>query len=260
MKVVIVPLKAATLLNPNCLLRPATFLTRYYATQTPRGGNSTVLSSVYTIPNMLTMTRIAVAPLIGHYIISNNVTPALCLFTYSCVTDFLDGYLARTFKMKSVAGTILDPMADKLLMLVTTASLSYPGGPQVIPPLLAGLIIGRDFLLALSAVYFRFTSMKHAYGRVTWSTFWDFFHYPSAEVRPTRISKWNTFLQMVYLGWGFGFLLIKSTGEEQDEKESQSPFHESFRWMGYLVGATTVLSGFSYVFSKNAVRFLRKIK
>ena len=210
---------------------------------------------------MLTITRIAAAPMIGHCIVNNNLIPALGLFTYSCLTDFLDGYMARKYDMKSVAGTVLDPMADKILMLVTTVSLAYPGGPQIIPISVAGLIIGRDVLLGLSAIYFRIASLKHAYGKVSWGSFWDVFRFPSAEVSPTKISKWNTFLQMIYLGWAVTLMIIDSDREEEEAKSDvMRTFESAFVWMGYAVGTTTVLSGASYVFSKNAVRYLKKIK
>ena len=86
---------------------------------------TTLKTSVFTLPNILTMTRIGCTPFICHYILTNNLTPALGLFAYSCVTDFLDGYIARKYKLKSVAGTILDPLADKLLMIATTISLAF---------------------------------------------------------------------------------------------------------------------------------------
>ncbi|SCU81288.1 LAME_0B06370g1_1 [Lachancea meyersii CBS 8951] len=219
------------------------------------------ISSICTIPNLLTMSRIAAAPLIGHCIISNNLVSALGLFTYSCLTDFLDGYLARRYNMKSVAGTVLDPMADKILMLVTTASLAFPPGPQIIPAPLAGLIIGRDVTLGLSAIYFRIASLKHAYGKVTWNSFWDVFKFPSAEVRPTQISKWNTFLQMIYLGWAVTMMIYQKTSEEETEAEKNtSILWRAFEYMGYLVGTTTILSGTSYIFNKNAVKYLQKVK
>ncbi|SCU92741.1 LANO_0E01948g1_1 [Lachancea nothofagi CBS 11611] len=221
----------------------------------------TILSSIYTIPNVLTLSRIAAAPLIGHCIISNNVIPALGLFTYSCLTDFLDGYMARKYNMKSVAGTVLDPMADKILMLVTTASLAFPGGPQIIPLPLASLIIGRDAILGFSAIYFRIASLKYTYGKVSWNSFWDVFRFPSAEVRPTQISKWNTFLQMIYLGWAVTLMVVESNPEEEESSHSNMDlYRKAFEYFGYLVATTTVLSGTSYIFSKNAVKYLNKIK
>lgn len=216
-----------------------------------------IISSIWTIPNVLTISRISASPFIGHYIITQNITPALCLFIYSCFTDFLDGYLARKYKMKSLVGTILDPMADKILMLVTTGALACPPGPQLIPISIASLIIGRDALLGIAAFYFRYASMRYTYGKVSWKSFWNFFHYPSAEVRPTNISKCNTFLQMIYIGWGVVLILIRSDNEEE---QNESLIVDGFTYMGYLVGITTILSGASYMFNKNAVKFIKKIK
>ncbi|AAS52004.2 ADR084Cp [Eremothecium gossypii ATCC 10895] len=215
-------------------------------------------SVIWTVPNILTMSRIACAPFIGHCIMTQQLMPAFCLFAYSCVTDFLDGYLARKYKSRTVAGTILDPMADKLLMIVTTAGLTLPTGPQLIPLPIASLILGRDGLLALSAIYYRYASMRAVYGKVTWGTYCDFFRYPSAEVKPTLISKWNTFLQMVYLGCG---LVVLALGPDEARPETEGEgdpwWRRAYRYLGYVVGATTVLSGASYIFSKSAVKYLK---
>lgn len=82
-----------------------------------------IRSSLWTIPNVLTYTRIITTPFIGYYITTGQSTAALLLFTYSCVTDFVDGYIARKYNMKSIVGSIVDPLADKLLMTVCTVSL-----------------------------------------------------------------------------------------------------------------------------------------
>lgn len=169
--------------------------------------------------------------------------------------------------MKTVAGTVLDPLADKVLMMTTTAALCLPSGPQLIPTFIASLIFGRDLLLGLSAVYFRFASMKYRYGSVTWSSYWDIFNYPSAEVKPTQISKWNTFIQMMYVGIGVVLMIVNAQDLNEDHPEEKRKqiryFKESleslFNVLGYVVGITTVWSGASYVFNKNAVRFLQKL-
>lgn len=218
-----------------------------------------VSASIITVPNLLTISRIACTPFIGYHIMANDLTPALCLFAYSCITDFLDGFIARKWHSKSVAGTILDPIADKLLMIVTTVSLAFAPGPQIIPMSIAGLILGRDMLLGISALFIRYSSMKKIYNTITWKSFWDFFHFPSAEVKPTKVSKYNTFFQMLYLGCGV-LLLMYEELKENDEQGNKTRIHETlwqgFTWLGYFVGATTCLSGASYVFSKNAVKFL----
>ncbi|AQZ15086.1 CRD1 (YDL142C) [Zygosaccharomyces parabailii] len=218
-----------------------------------------VSANILTVPNVLTISRIACTPFIGYSIMTNDLTPALCLFAYSCITDFLDGFIARKWHSKSVAGTILDPIADKLLMIVTTVSLAFSPGPQIIPMSIAGLILGRDMLLGISALFVRYTSMKRKYGSITWNSFWDFFHFPSAEVKPTKVSKYNTFFQMIYLGCGVLLLMLRELkeGNEQEEHgEVYETLSQGFTWLGYLVGTTTCLSGASYVFSKNAVKFL----
>ena len=219
-------------------------------------------NKVLTIPNALTISRIAATPFIGHFIITNNLTPALGIFAYCCVTDFLDGYIARKYNLGSMAGTILDPMADKLLMLVTTVAMTIPSGPAIIPLPLAFVIIGRDFGLAVTAFILRYTSLKKVYKGVTWNSYWNFFKYPSAKVKPSQISKWNTFLQMIYLGLGV-VVLIKDDktdieAEENDEEDKDNNvLLASFKWLGFIVGGTTVLSGASYALSRNAVRFLK---
>ncbi|GAV54929.1 hypothetical protein ZYGR_0AS02520 [Zygosaccharomyces rouxii] len=225
--------------------------------------NEPINANIFTVPNLLTMSRIACTPLIGYYIMLNELTPAMSLFAYSCVTDYLDGFIARKWKLKSVAGTILDPIADKLLMIVTTVSLAFAPGPQIIPLSIAGIILGRDMLLGISALFIRLASMKRKYGKVTWNSYWDFFHFPSVEVKPTQVSKYNTFFQMMYLGYGVLLLIMGELTKKSDKQEEQTAgndahkiLREGFNWMGYLVGTTTCLSGVSYALSKSALRFL----
>lgn len=234
-----------------------------YKVRFASSSNEKINANIFTVPNLLTMSRIACTPLIGYYIMLNELTPAISLFAYSCITDFLDGFIARKWKLKSVAGTILDPIADKLLMIVTTISLAFAPGPQIIPVSIAGIILGRDILLGISALFIRFTSMKRKYGTMTWNSYWDFFHFPSVEVKPTQISKYNTFLQMIYLGYGVVLLITEELLKESDKGEKEADdnnthkmLHEGFSWMSYLVGVTTCFSGASYVISKNALRFL----
>lgn len=199
----------------------------------------------------------------------SQFTPALILFGYSCITDFLDGYIARRFNMKSVQGTILDPVADKLLMVFTTLAMTLPGGPQIIPWGIATLILGRDVLLTLGSAVIRFTSMKKVYGNVNWKSYWNISKFPSVEVKPTMISKWNTFLQMLYLGCGGVLLWLgeddKSQGESENKviqtiRDQREMITIGFTWLGYIVGTTTVLSGASYIFSKKALTILPILK
>ena len=70
---------------------------------------------------------------------------------------------------------------------------------------MAVLILGRDVMLGISALYYRYVSLPPP---KTFLRFWDF-SLPSAEVRPTVISKYNTFLQMAYLGSGLIYPVLQ---------------------------------------------------
>ncbi|KXN72794.1 hypothetical protein CONCODRAFT_77638 [Conidiobolus coronatus NRRL 28638] len=195
--------------------------------------------NLYTIPNALTFARLLSTPILGYWIINNQLTNALALFIVSGITDLLDGYIARKYNMQSYVGSIIDPMADKALMTVMTLSLTYI---DLIPLPLAVVIIGRDLGLVISSFYYRWISLPPP---KTFTRYWDF-SLPSVEVKPTQISKINTFLQLGYVGttlisswWGI----------------TSHPLLTSFQ---FLVGGTTIASGLSYVFSKDAVKILKQ--
>ncbi|KAM0372625.1 hypothetical protein ACHAPY_009649 [Fusarium culmorum] len=84
-------------------------------------------------------------------------------------------------------------MADKMLMTILTICLAAKGA---LPIWCAGIILGRDVGLAISAIYYRWISLPPP---KTFARYWDF-SLPSAEVRPTTISKYNTFLQLALVG------------------------------------------------------------
>lgn len=149
--------------------------------------------NIYTIPNLLTASRLVTAPFIGYCILHNYHGMALSLFAYAGITDLLDGWIARRWNLKTVVGTIIDPMADKILMTVLTVALAMKGA---LPVWLAVIILGRDVALAISAIYYRWISLPPP---KTFSRYWDF-SLPSAEVRPTLISKYNTALQLGLMG------------------------------------------------------------
>lgn len=194
--------------------------------------------NIWTIPNVLTMTRLAAAPCIGYLVVQESYKMALGLMVYASVTDFIDGYLARHYNSKTVLGSIADPAADKALMVTLSACLTYSGAV----PLWCGItILGRDALLALSALVIRYRTLPPP---KTFYRFWDM-TLPSVSVKPTTISKWNTFFQMIYLGVCIAnpvFPIFNAT---------------LMTAMAGLVTATTMWSGLSYIFSKNVLKVVR---
>ncbi|CUM65501.1 uncharacterized protein PRCAT00003146001 [Priceomyces carsonii] len=198
---------------------------------------------IYTIPNALTLTRIASTPFIGYFIAKHEPNIAISIFVYSCITDLLDGFIARKFNQGSILGSILDPMADKFLMTVCTISLTYI---QAIPLPVAGIIIGRDVMLSFMAFYYRYITLDEP---KSLKRFVDL-SIPSASVRPNLLSKYNTALQMVYIG-----SLVLRPVIESILNFSQFPMFVS--GLETLVCITTVLSGLSYIFSKKAIIYLK---
>lgn len=67
------------------------------------------------------------APLVGYFLVHDCHGAALSLFAYAGITDMIDGYIARRYQLQTVVGTIIDPMADKLLMTIGVACLAVNG-------------------------------------------------------------------------------------------------------------------------------------
>ncbi|KAF7591268.1 cardiolipin synthase [Aspergillus hancockii] len=205
----------------------------------------TAHENIYTVPNILTATRLAAAPLVGYFLVHDYHQAALALFAYAGITDLVDGYIARRYNLQTVVGTIIDPMADKLLMTIGVACLAVNGS---IPVWLAVIILGRDVGLAVSAIYYRWISLPPP---KTMARYWDF-SLPSAEVKPTTVSKVNTALQLLLVGSAIALPVVpEGIIDAWSLKEAMSGFQ-------YLVAATTIWSGMSYIFSKDAVKILTK--
>ncbi|EFX00270.1 vacuolar protein sorting-associated protein [Grosmannia clavigera kw1407] len=196
--------------------------------------------NIYTVPNMLTVARLAAAPFVGYCILHDMPGTALGLLAAAGVSDLLDGWIARRWQLRTVVGSIIDPMADKVLMTVLAVSLAAEGG---LPLWLAALILGRDAGLAIAAVYYRWVSLPPP---KTLARYWDF-SLPSAEVRPTTISKYNTFLQLALMATTTAAPVAASAGLD---------LATGLTAMQYVVAGTTVWSGLSYVYSKDAVKIL----
>ena len=83
--------------------------------------------NIYTIPNILTFSRILSTPIIAYLILHDKPYLATALLLYAGLTDLIDGWIARKYNLKSVVGTVIDPMADKFLMITLTGALAYTG-------------------------------------------------------------------------------------------------------------------------------------
>ena len=109
---------------------------------------------------------------------------AILAFAIAAICDGVDGYIARHYNQRSELGAILDPLADKLLLVSGIILFSFDNEPRFgsIPLWLTGTIIGRDLLLSFGAVVIQMTVGK-------------------VKVRPRILGKMATVLQMICIIW-----------------------------------------------------------
>jgi cardiolipin synthase len=110
------------------------------------------LNTILTIPNLLTFLRMALIPVFASLLFYSYSGWALLVFLVAGVSDGVDGFLARRFKQESELGTVIDPIADKLLMTTAFVVLTMPNIlPHTqhlpVPFWVTAAVIGRDVLI-----------------------------------------------------------------------------------------------------------------
>ncbi|KAJ3648238.1 hypothetical protein Zmor_020056 [Zophobas morio] len=196
--------------------------------------------NIYTIPNLLCVSRILVSPYLGMLIVQADFNFALGVLGVAAVTDLLDGWIARTWESQSSKmGSFLDPMADKVLIATLFLTLTYA---ELIPVALTCMIIARDVLLVTAGFVIRYKSLPPPR---TLSRYFDVTH-ATAQLAPTFISKVNTGVQLLLVGSTLAAPVFHYVG------------HPMLECLWYITGATTVAAGASYLVSKNTYRFLKQ--
>ncbi len=127
-----------------------------------------------TIPNILTLFRILLIPLLMWLLLGDRMTAALIVFFIAGVTDGLDGLIARVFNQKSQLGAYLDPLADKLLLVTSFLVL---GHLDLIPGWLVIVAVSRDVMIVLGLATLTFFTVK-------------------VKIKPVFLSKMTTLLQL----------------------------------------------------------------
>ncbi len=166
-----------------------------------------------TVPNLICVLRIALTVPIVLLLVEERYGQTLMLFAVAAASDVLDGYLAKTFGWTSEIGKVLDPLADKLLLVSVFITLAWVG---LVPVWLATVAVARDVVIGVGAAVYR----------------WLF---GPLEGRPTVPSKLNTLVQLVFViavVW-------------------RAAFPDFPEWLiivlGALVLVTTIVSGVDYV-------------
>ncbi|MGU9980625.1 CDP-alcohol phosphatidyltransferase family protein [Phreatobacter sp. HK31-P] len=128
------------------------------------------------IPNLLTLLRILLVPVVVWAIAQGQMGIALAAFVIAGVTDAVDGYIAKRFDQQTELGAYLDPLADKTLIVSIYISLAIFG---FIPPWVAILVVSRDIMIV---------------GAVVLSTLIE----RPLTIQPLLVSKANTVAQIVF--------------------------------------------------------------
>jgi cardiolipin synthase len=172
------------------------------------------------LPNLISLIRIALVWPIAAALNAGEQLAALSLFVAAAVSDGLDGYLAKRFDWTSELGKLLDPLADKLLLVTVFVESAWLG---LVPWWLTAAVVARDVMIALGALVYRL---------------W----FGPLRARPTVLSKINTGAQIVYL---MLVMLNAACG---------LPPREMLDVCAILALATTVISGVHYI-----QRFTRRV-
>lgn len=178
------------------------------------------------LPNMLTVLRMLLVLPLAWLIHERQYASALVVAAVAGLSDALDGFLAKRYGWQSWLGGLLDPMADKLLLIVSFVALGLIGAH---PLWLTWLVIGRDLVIVAGALLYHLLI-----GRI------------SAE--PSALSKFTTLLQICYV-----LLQLVHLNSWID----MPPF--LLMAMIWLVAIATLASGVDYVvtWSRRALRVRR---
>ncbi|HXX06858.1 MAG TPA: CDP-alcohol phosphatidyltransferase family protein [Pseudolabrys sp.] len=129
-----------------------------------------------SIPNLITLGRILMVPVVVWAIASGAMWIAFVLFLAAGVSDAVDGYLAKRFHMTTELGAYLDPLADKALIVSIYLTLGISG---LIPQWLVILVVSRDIMIVGAVM-------------LSWLVG------TPVKVKPLLVSKLNTVAQIVF--------------------------------------------------------------
>jgi cardiolipin synthase len=146
-----------------------------------------------SIPNLITLARILLVPVVVWAIATGAMATAFLLFMAAAVSDAVDGFLAKRFGMKTELGAYLDPLADKVLIVSIYITLGVTG---TIPLWIVILVVSRDIMIV---------------GAIMLSWLVD----KPVKIKPHAVSKLNTAAQIAFaclvlgsLGFGFDAQLL----------------------------------------------------
>jgi len=165
------------------------------------------------IPNIISSIRILLVAPTAVALAEHRLTTTIALFGVAALSDAADGFLAKRYGWQSDLGAVLDPAADKLLLVTVFITLAYL---KLVPLWLMAAAVTRDVIIVLGALLYRF---------------W----FGPLNVRPSVVSKFNTLCQAAFI--------LAVVGRE----EFSLPPAWVVMVLGALVFVTVAVSGIDYV-------------
>jgi len=175
------------------------------------------------LPNALCVLRMLLALPVAWLLVHERYAETFLVLGFAAVTDGLDGFLAKQFGWTSELGKILDPLADKILLVTVFITLCVVG---LVPLWVAAIAVFRDIVISFGAIVYRVL-----YGPI--------------DGNPTKISKFNTLCQIVYV---LSIVAHTNSGMISDR---------ALHILAILVVLTTTVSGAEYVMTYSQRAFRR---
>ena len=212
---------------------------------------------MWTLPNILTMIRLIAAPMVAvmflYFTRPYADWAALLLFVGAALTDWLDGFLARAWKQESKLGAMLDPIADKAMVVIALVVLASVFGLDALILLPATLIVFREVFVS---------GLREFLGDL------------SETLKVTKMAKWKTTAQMISIALLFAvgifehYFIMETVGRDlKNGSETSSLIQSSFYYNGmyaswysgvlllWAAAALTVITGIDYF--RKALPYLR---
>ncbi|WP_031478998.1 CDP-diacylglycerol--glycerol-3-phosphate 3-phosphatidyltransferase [Maridesulfovibrio frigidus] len=181
---------------------------------------------VWTIPNLITVSRILLTPIFVFAYLGHNFYLAWFLFMVAGFSDALDGFLARVLNQRSELGAMLDPLADKILIVTSFLCLSSQG---FISSWLTILVISRDIVIVGGLFLLKFLEIN-----------------VNNKIKPLLVSKLTTTLQLLFI-----FLILCSFVFDFNFSGVQPVMERVVALFTLLSGIIYLRQGFKMFFERN---------
>lgn len=185
-----------------------------------------------SLPNLFSLSRIVLSPVIMFFLLSGNsflIQITFFVFIAAALTDYFDGWYARKYLEVTSTGKFLDPLADKVLTSSAFISFAFI---KIVPFWMVIIVIARDVWTTLIRVYV--PRDKH-------------------KIKTSVYAKGKTFFQMIFIAYILILLFFVNTscmGHSTKEMLSNMIYSDLTYWLMFLITAMSIVTGMEYFFQR----------